>query len=217
MALIPPYVCARKYHVTVYWPYVSAWDIFIYIYIWAIFRYAGSVILSQPISPKSSLQAVHSSVVGTRYGVSFVRIWLIHSLPQSLQHRMDHHDIFCTPTIIAPKCLKDMYTRYLIFIPISYKIVHKQIIIESANCHKKQHTVNDMIHNATCKWCNITSSMSVFIVSRTDMALFQIENTIDFFFQPGPFFCLLLGISSGCAWPITRQVTSVTWPVTGWA
>ena len=167
----------------------------IYIYIWAIFRYAGSVILSQPISPKSSLQAVHSSVVGTRYGVSFVRIWLIHSLPQSLQYRMDHHDIFCTPTIIAPKCLKDMYTRYLIFIRISYKIVHKQIIIESANCHQKQHTVNDMIHNATCKWCNITSSMSVFIVSRTDMALFQIENTIDFFFSLGLFSvscCLLL-------------------------
>ena len=34
---------------------------------------------------------------------------------------------------------------------------------------------------------------------------------------PGPVFCLLLGVSSGCAWPITGQVTSVTWPVIGWA
>ena len=33
----------------------------------------------------------------------------------------------------------------------------------------------------------------------------------------GPVFCLLLGVSSGCAWPITGQVTSVTWPVIGWA
>ena len=32
----------------------------------------------------------------------------------------------------------------------------------------------------------------------------------------GPIFCLLLGVSSGCARPITGQVTSVTWPVIGW-
>ena len=30
-------------------------------------------------------------------------------------------------------------------------------------------------------------------------------------------FSLLLGVSSGCARPITGQVTSVTWPVIGWA
>ena len=30
-------------------------------------------------------------------------------------------------------------------------------------------------------------------------------------------FCLLLGVGSGCAWPIIMQVTSVTWPVIGWA
>ena len=35
--------------------------------------------------------------------------------------------------------------------------------------------------------------------------------------QLGPVFCLMLGVSSGCAWPITGQVTSVTWPVIGWA
>ena len=34
---------------------------------------------------------------------------------------------------------------------------------------------------------------------------------------PGPIFCLLLGVSSGCVRPITGQVTSVTWPVIGWA
>ena len=34
---------------------------------------------------------------------------------------------------------------------------------------------------------------------------------------PGPVFCLLLGVSSGRARPITGQVTSVTWPVIGWA
>ena len=33
----------------------------------------------------------------------------------------------------------------------------------------------------------------------------------------GPIFCLLPGVSSGCAQPITGQVTSVTWPVIGWA
>ena len=33
----------------------------------------------------------------------------------------------------------------------------------------------------------------------------------------GYIFCLLLGVSSGCAGPITGQVTSVTWPVIGWA
>ena len=33
----------------------------------------------------------------------------------------------------------------------------------------------------------------------------------------GPVFWLLLWVSSGCAWPITRQVTSVAWPVVGWA
>ena len=32
-----------------------------------------------------------------------------------------------------------------------------------------------------------------------------------------PVFCLLRGASSGCVWPITGQVTSVTWPVIGWA
>ena len=35
--------------------------------------------------------------------------------------------------------------------------------------------------------------------------------------SPGPVFCLLLGVSSGCARPITGQVTSVTWPVIGQA
>ena len=35
--------------------------------------------------------------------------------------------------------------------------------------------------------------------------------------HPGPDFCLLLGVSSGCARPITGQVTTVTWPVIGWA
>ena len=35
--------------------------------------------------------------------------------------------------------------------------------------------------------------------------------------RSGPIFCLLLGISSGCARPIKEPVTSVTWPVIGWA
>ena len=33
--------------------------------------------------------------------------------------------------------------------------------------------------------------------------------------RSGPIFCLLLGVSTGCAQPITGQVTSVTWPVIG--
>ena len=33
--------------------------------------------------------------------------------------------------------------------------------------------------------------------------------------SPGSVFCLLLGVSPGCAFPITGQVTSVTWPVIG--
>ena len=32
---------------------------------------------------------------------------------------------------------------------------------------------------------------------------------------PGPVFCLLPGVSTGCARSITGQVTSVTWPVIG--
>ena len=35
--------------------------------------------------------------------------------------------------------------------------------------------------------------------------------------RPGTVFCLLLRVSSGCARPITGQVTLVTWPVIGWA
>ena len=34
---------------------------------------------------------------------------------------------------------------------------------------------------------------------------------------PGPISCLLHGVSSGCVRAITGQVTSVTWPVIGWA
>ena len=34
--------------------------------------------------------------------------------------------------------------------------------------------------------------------------------------RSGPVFCPLLRVSSGCARPITGQVTSVTWPVIGW-
>ena len=37
------------------------------------------------------------------------------------------------------------------------------------------------------------------------------------YYFPGLIFCLLLGVSSGCARQITGQVTSVTWPVIGWA
>ena len=40
---------------------------------------------------------------------------------------------------------------------------------------------------------------------------------LDIIIWPGPVFCLLLGVSSGCARPIKGQVTSVTWPVIGWA
>ena len=34
---------------------------------------------------------------------------------------------------------------------------------------------------------------------------------------PGPVFCLLLGVGSDYAQPITGQVTEVTCPVIGWA
>ena len=33
---------------------------------------------------------------------------------------------------------------------------------------------------------------------------------------PRPVFCLLLGISSGCARPVTGQATSVIWPLISW-
>ena len=35
--------------------------------------------------------------------------------------------------------------------------------------------------------------------------------------RTGPVFCILLGVDSGCARPITGQITSVTWPVIGWS
>ena len=45
----------------------------------------------------------------------------------------------------------------------------------------------------------------------------NLDNDDCFQDKPGPVFCLLLGVSSGCARPITGQVTSITWPVIGWA
>ena len=42
-------------------------------------------------------------------------------------------------------------------------------------------------------------------------------STNEWLLTSGPIFCLLLGISSGYAWPITWQVTSVTCPVISWA
>ena len=45
----------------------------------------------------------------------------------------------------------------------------------------------------------------------------QINTMYYIFHGPGPVFCLLLGVSSGITRPIRGQVTSVTWPVIGWA
>ena len=34
---------------------------------------------------------------------------------------------------------------------------------------------------------------------------------------PGPVFCVMLGVSWGCARPVAGQITSVSWPMFGWA
>ena len=50
--------------------------------------------------------------------------------------------------------------------------------------------------------------------ARSTLALVYWYTDID---VPRAHFCLLLGVSSGCVWPIAGQVTSVAWPVIGWA
>ena len=48
----------------------------------------------------------------------------------------------------------------------------------------------------------------------TDLVAFFVNITqLSSLVTPGPLVCLLHGVSSGCARPITRQITSVTWPL----
>ena len=61
----------------------------------------------------------------------------------------------------------------------------------------------------------VISSFDVECISTTDVE--KIVKNLASKNSSGPVFCLLLGVSSGCARPITGQVTSVTWPVIGWA
>ena len=87
----------------------------------------------------------------------------------------------------------------------------------------------DVTRDFILHWCHMRLNV---IRSPATPFLVQVNNTeiIDSFFmgthwslevpltkRPGPVFCLLLGVSSDYAPPITGQVTEVTCPVIGWA
>ena len=57
-----------------------------------------------------------------------------------------------------------------------------------------------------CELCGSRAS-AIFMLIGVDVMEYRCSS--------GPVFCLLLRVSSGCARPITGQVTSVTWPVIG--
>ena len=80
-------------------------------------------------------------------------------------------------------------------------------------CHQWSHLIDQ---NGPGKWCLQRRFLCDFIEilqwCMTTPVSQPPSNT-----SPGPIFCLLLRVSLGCAQPITRQVTSVTWPVIGWA
>ena len=64
------------------------------------------------------------------------------------------------------------------------------------------------------KWIFVTVTSN--IINTIKFAIHLINNYHKYHW-PGPVFCFMVGVSSGCARPITGQVTSVTWPVIGWA
>ena len=63
----------------------------------------------------------------------------------------------------------------------------------------QQNYINNMVELKVFPWCNNQKSL-ICLAS-----------------NPGPVFCLLLGVISDYAQPITDQVTEVTCPVIGWA
>ena len=76
---------------------------------------------------------------------------------------------------------------------------------------------HDVATDCGHRWrCMLSTIYYYYLVkkARSTLALVYWYTDID---VPRARFCLLLGVSSGCAWPITGQVTSVAWPVIGWA
>ena len=76
---------------------------------------------------------------------------------------------------------------------------------------------HDVATDCGHRWrCMLSTIYYYYLVkkARSTLALVYWYTDID---VPRARFCLLLGVSSGCAWPIAGQVTSVAWPVIGWA
>ena len=72
--------------------------------------------------------------------------------------------------------------------------------------------------NVVCEMASILSRPQCVNSLGSGVAkLSLISKILDPIMKPGPVFCLLLGVSSDYAQPITGQVTEVTCPVIGWA
>ena len=70
--------------------------------------------------------------------------------------------------------------------------------------------LRDVLNHICHHWWHCRLLLRQLVMSTSD-------DKVGIMTTPGPVFCLLLGVSSGCAQPTTGQVTSVTWPVIGWA
>ena len=66
-------------------------------------------------------------------------------------------------------------------------------------------------------WANVWYGSSPYCIALISVWTASIESNNNYRLQTGAVFCLLCWVSSDCAQPITGQVTSVTWPVIGWA
>ena len=106
---------------------------------------------------------------------------------------------------------------------------HNESILESQGMRRKDYGHDPEYRRCACfHWVTIVATV---LVSNAEADLFSNHRVlpesrgvsiryvtiIQEPIKPGPVFCLLLGVSSGCARPITGQVTLVTWPVIGWA
>ena len=74
--------------------------------------------------------------------------------------------------------------------------------------HDKRHFQKHLVERKIHYFCITLALSKCFTLNRRESTMARCT---------GPVFYLLPGVRSDCARPITRQVTSVTWPVIGWA
>ena len=91
-------------------------------------------------------------------------------------------------------------------------IYHRDMV---RNSHYKQ-TYMEIIYRYISTWSN-WHEIIIFVSYSNNKCSWIIINNNNQIPSPGPVFCLLLGVSSDYAQPITGQVTEVTCPVMCWA